>query len=187
MLLTFTAGPQNLAPKAPQLRGAPSTPALRSSSNRKSHIPLNRKSESNLRNSNLIKVTGQVDTVISPRRAVYENLIGSAPGVIRNGDGWSSRSSGQAMRKTSSMASIRERALAFLRDEREPKETTTRRQIVDLAVEARHRQAQAISDTPGPNPGIPTGKSNDVHGKRWGFIGRLKGMVSGKSRAVESS
>ena len=55
----------------------------------------------------------------SPRRAVYEDLLESQPGVIRQGDGWSSMgpSAGKPMSKTTSMASLRERAMAFLRDE----------------------------------------------------------------------
>jgi len=43
----------------------------------------------------------------------------SAPGVVRQGDGWSSLSSGEAMAKPSSIASLRERALAFLRDDKD--------------------------------------------------------------------
>lgn len=104
------------------LRGAPSTPALRTTTVRTSK-GLVRKSESNLRNFNTmptlsaIMAEGQASSGISPRRAVYEDLLESTPGVSRQGDGWTSWTSPKGMAKTSSMASLREKALSFLRDD----------------------------------------------------------------------
>ena len=113
------------------LRAAPSTPTLRQSTIRASK-GLGRKSESNLRNFNTMPTLStlmaepQTNTVApSPRRAVFEELLDSTPGVVRQGDGWSSwgSSAGKAMAKTTSMISLRERALAFLHnDNRESKD-----------------------------------------------------------------
>ncbi len=112
----------------PVLRGAPSTPALRSATLRQSK-QLGRKSESNLRNFNTMPTLAALmaesaeaeQNRISPRRAVYEDLLESEPGVVRQGDGWSSWTSGPShskpMGKTTSMASLREKALSFLRDD----------------------------------------------------------------------
>lgn len=49
----------------------------------------------------------------SPRR-LYERFLDSTPGVVRQGEGWGSLSSGKAMAKPSSIASLRERARMFL-------------------------------------------------------------------------
>ena len=167
--------------KPPQLRGAPSTPALRSSTARDSRSFLARKSESNLRNLKFIAKTPAEHNAPSPRRVVYEKLLGAAPGVVRQGDGWTSFSSGRGMAKPASMASLRERAIAFLRDDREPKET---RHIVDLAAEVRERRP----DTPGTTSVLNLGKGGiEVQGKKKGFLGRLKGMVNGKGKAADNA
>lgn len=86
------------------------------------------------------------------------------------------------------MASLRERAIAFLRDDHGTKEpgpsanTVSSRNIVDLAAEARvHRP-----DTPGAASFLNVGRSGtDAQGKRKGFMGRLKGMVGGKGKVAE--
>ncbi|WWC88336.1 uncharacterized protein L201_003246 [Kwoniella dendrophila CBS 6074] len=99
------------------LKGAPSTPALRSSTTRGlTRVPM-RKSESNLRNFNTMPtipspsfVAGpeydpltmldqdqdeQAISPSSPRRVMFENLLSTEPGVIRHGEGWGSLSSGK--------------------------------------------------------------------------------------------
>ncbi|WVQ84397.1 hypothetical protein IAT38_006549 [Cryptococcus sp. DSM 104549] len=139
-----------LKPPAHTLRGVPSTPALRSSTTRQpSRVP-HRKSESNLRNFNTMPVIPSpsfvagpeydpdadedhdVEYAASPRRVRYENMLAGEPGVVRQGDGWSSfaqaSGSGRGVKPSSSMASLRERARALLGDSRE-------RHIVDLAKE----------------------------------------------------
>jgi protein-serine/threonine kinase len=168
--------------KPPQLRGVPSTPALRSST-RLSRLPLTRKSESNLRNSKIIPAAPSPVNIISPRRAVYEDLLGSTPGVVRKGDGWSSHPSGRAMAKPSSMASLRERAIAFLRDDREPKESKeTGRHIVDLAAEVSTKRIPARPGTPGAGSTL---NASQGQGKKKGFFGRLKEMVAGRHKGTE--
>nr|XP_019003885.1 CAMK/CAMKL protein kinase [Kwoniella mangroviensis CBS 8507]OCF67346.1 CAMK/CAMKL protein kinase [Kwoniella mangroviensis CBS 8507] len=125
------------------LKGAPSTPALRSSTTRGlTKVPM-RKSESNLRNFNTMPVIPSPSFVAgpeydplsmsdedadhksqsglgSPRRVMFENLLSTEPGVIRQGEGWGSLSSGKgfmmAVKPSSSMASLRERARALLGD-----------------------------------------------------------------------
>ncbi|WVQ65424.1 uncharacterized protein L199_003600 [Kwoniella botswanensis] len=125
------------------LKGAPSTPALRSSTTRGlTKVPM-RKSESNLRNFNTMPVIPLPSFVAgpkydplsmsdedadhefqsglgSPRRVMFENLLSTEPGVIRQGEGWGSLSSGKgfmmAVKPSSSMASLRERARALLGD-----------------------------------------------------------------------
>jgi hypothetical protein len=152
---------------AQTLRGAPSTPTLRQSTIRASI--LGRKSESNLRNFNTMPALSaltadpQTDTVApSPRRAVYEELLNSTPGVIRQGDGWSSwgSSAGKAMAKTTSMISLRERALAFLhndnRDSRGYKETQREsvRASRDLGVSAATAVGDAVLGANGGKAGV---------------------------------
>ena len=85
------------------------------------------------------------------------------------------------MAKPSSMASLREKAMAFLRDDREPKE----RNIVDLAAEVRDRdrEREARPNTPGVGTMGGGGRGGvEGHGKAKGFFGRLKGMVVGKPK-----
>lgn len=137
--------------KPPALRGVPSTPALRSSTTR--NVP-QRKSESNLQNSRQFNtmptlhcaspnVNGKphpfatgAESQSPPasshpfakkQRGVYEQLLDSTPGIIRQGEGWTSRGMSEddgeplapprmkgRMGKTSSMLSLREKARAFL-------------------------------------------------------------------------
>jgi protein-serine/threonine kinase len=170
--------------KAPALRGVPSTPALRSSTqNPTSSPPLTRKSESNLRNSTFAGP--------SPRRAVYEDLLESEPGVVRQGDGWTSLSSGnsKAMGKPSSMASLRERALAFLRDEPMAgphlgASSMRERHIVDLAQEVKRESAALYKGRPATPGGSVLMASNvKADQKRGGFFGKIKGF--GRKKGLE--
>ncbi|KAK8858890.1 hypothetical protein IAR55_003121 [Kwoniella newhampshirensis] len=155
------------------LRGAPSTPALRSSfanTTRAPKLPL-RKSESNLRNFNTLLVIPSAsfvagpeyyedqpelrspddddelyegeyttpDGVRSPRRVRYEAMLRTEPGVVRQGEGWGSLSSGKAMMKpSSSMASLRERARALLGDSSSNKDKDRERNFVDLSKDPSH-------------------------------------------------
>lgn len=81
------------------------------------------------------------------------------------------------------MASLRERAMAFLRDEREPKEGGTGRKIVDLAAEA--QKAQPRPNTPGTGSTLGIDKVGEGVAKKRGFMGRLRGMVGGKGKGTE--
>jgi hypothetical protein len=54
------------------------------------------------------------DGVAAPNRRLYERFLDTTPGVVRQGDGWGSLSSGKALHKPSSMLSLREKARAFL-------------------------------------------------------------------------
>jgi len=150
-------------------------------------------------------------SVNSPRRAVYEELLDSTPGVIRQGDGWSSWGSaaGKAMAKTTSMVSLRERALAFLHtDNREPNDHTHReavrvsrdmtvqnkptqanatgsardRRIVDLAreVDGSTRRSRQGLETPITDLGPQAGRP-----ERKGIFGKLKGMMGRKGDRTE--
>jgi protein-serine/threonine kinase len=138
----------------------------------------------------------------SPRRAVYEDLLDSEPGVIRQGDGWSSLSSGKAMGKPSSMASLRERALAFLRDEPGTNQVggNKERHIVDLAQEVKEKQQrdsrgdtvrsstanQLRPLTPGAGSMLDYGLTGKVEGQKKGrFFGKLKGLVGAGKRGSE--
>ena len=123
---------------------------------------------------------------VSPRRAVYEDLLDSNPGVIRQGDGWSSLSSGKGMAKPSSMISLRERAMAFLRDDREREGaavggTMRERHIVDLAQEVEKRNSKAGTagrpGTPGANSVLGMARGQ---GEKKGLFGRFKGRFGGK-------
>ncbi|ORX37068.1 hypothetical protein BD324DRAFT_424119 [Kockovaella imperatae] len=187
------------------LRGAPSTPALRSpQTTRQSSKPLTRKSESNLRNFRTMPQLSFAEALrplspdeLSPRRVVYEDLLESEPGVVRQGDGWSSWSSGltttNRMKQPSSMVSLRERALAFLRDDKvetNASGSTRERNIVDLAQEVERRQSRGGEVK---RPGTPGGQSilglraNGGDGKRGGGIfGRFKGKFgAGKKEREE--
>lgn len=145
---TVTAEPSLTVPlKPPALRGVPSTPALRSSTTR--NVP-QRKSESNLRNSRQFNTMPTLHSsspepnakhpyahgaesksppasshpFATKQSRVYEQLLETTPGVMRQGEGWSSRggATGLAapppltgrMGKTSSMLSLREKARAIL-------------------------------------------------------------------------
>ncbi|ORY31808.1 hypothetical protein BCR39DRAFT_80876 [Naematelia encephala] len=149
--------------KAPALRGVPSTPALRSSfSTTRSRIPIARKSESNLRNFATAPTSSLGHALQpSPRRAVYEDLLDSTPGVTRQGDGWSSSlSSGKnVLGKPSSMASLRR---AFLGE----------RKIVDLADEV-DKERERRPATPGTVSALgASAKAGDSKVK--GLFGRIK-------------
>ncbi|WWD18784.1 hypothetical protein CI109_103239 [Kwoniella shandongensis] len=133
--------PPATATQTHALRGAPSTPALRSSfassTTRAPRVPL-RKSESNLRNFNTLPVIPSASFIAeqqydennhpfsddeeemmvgTPRRVRAERMLRNEPGIVRQGEGWGSLSSGRAMMKpSSSMASLRDRARALLGD-----------------------------------------------------------------------
>ena len=88
------------------------------------------------------------------------------------------------------MASLRERAIAYLRDDRELREPAstgigTGRNIVDLAAEVRTKRPE----TPGAGSVFNSGKSNEGHGKvkGKGFFGRLKQMAVSKGKAMDSA
>lgn len=153
-MLNRTAEPNlKVALKPPQsLRGAPSTPALRSPA--KVRVP-QRNSESNLRAYNTMPTLVPLAEVLRPDidldaydeqehererdggatstetdealasptsaespRVIFEKFLDTTPGVVRQGDGWSSfappPSHASRMAKPSSMASLREKARAFL-------------------------------------------------------------------------
>ena len=220
-----TAEPMSTVPlksagAGPSLRAAPSTPALRTTTLRPAKA-LGRKSESNLRNfSTMPSLTALLADAEenagntgamrpSPRRAVYEDLLSSEPGVVRQGDGWSSWSSGRGMAKTTSIGSLRERALAFLRDDhrdskdlrdvqrdgmRDSKEIGSimsgrERHIVDLAAEVEsgregmRRTSRSDLRAMG-RPATPGANSvllggRVAHDKR-GIFGKLKGIMGRK-------
>ncbi|WVF68723.1 hypothetical protein IAT40_003495 [Kwoniella sp. CBS 6097] len=194
------------------LRGAPSTPALRSSTTRGLTRVPQRKSESNLRNFNTMPVIPSPSFVAgpeydalsdneddfpehalnSPRRVRYENLLTGEPGVVRQGDGWGSLSSGRAMMKpSSSMASLRERARALLGDSNKPHE----RNIVDLSKSNGHHKFEKRSsrltladrDEHPARPGTPAAQSvltMKTDGGKKGWLKSLKGaMGMGKKGA----
>ncbi|KAK4689689.1 hypothetical protein P7C73_g420, partial [Tremellales sp. Uapishka_1] len=153
--------------KNPQLRGTPSTPALRSSTTRR--VPA-RKSESNLRNFNTLP------TISSPalmKVGVYESLLETRPGVVRQGEGWSSLGVPlpRSMGKQSSMASLREKARAFLGDRE--------RHIVDLKAEAEEKRRSGLlrPATPSTNSMLNMGKNGAEQRKMKGFMKTLKGVV----------
>ena len=120
---------------------------------------------------------------------MYEGRLEPSPGVVGQGDGWSSWSSARGLAKPSSMISLRERAMAFLRDDTHRDSVGTankERHIVDLAQEVERENARRNSrgDMAIPKrPGTPAGNPNnarvpDVKGK--GIFGRLKGLVGRK-------
>lgn len=175
-MLMVTAEPLTVPLKPPALRGAPSDPALRLSTNRFSKQGLTRKSESNLRSfatAPASALNSLLDT--SPRRAVYNDLLDSTPGVIRHGEGFASSAlfspPVKPVAKTSSMASLRR---AFLG---EPKE----RRIVDLSAEVQKRDSMPMRPvTPGAASLFGQGKVE--HGKVKGLFGRLKEKMGGKNK-----
>lgn len=107
-----------LKPPAPVLRATPSTPMLRASGTQTARV-VTRKSESNLRAFNTLPTNVafaeafEEDEMAPPRR-LYERFLDTTPGVVRQGDGWGSLSSGKALHKPSSMLSLRERARALI-------------------------------------------------------------------------
>jgi hypothetical protein len=107
------------------------------------------------------EVLGSPRSPKSPRR-VYERFLDSTPGVVRQGDGWGSFSTGIGgsgrMGKQSSMASLRERARALLGSG--GTERDGGRNIVDLA--------QVVKDQEGGN------KENDRENGREGEKGKEK-------------
>ena len=201
-MLTALAEPMASVPLkslslAHTLRGAPSTPALRSTTSRQSSKPLTRKSESNLRNFNTMPTNLTFaealrpisPTELSPRRAVYEDLLQSEPGVVRQGDGWSSWSSGpsRGIKQPSSMVSLRERALAFLRDDKDKVEaggTMRERNILDLAQEVEKHGSRYGEPGPGRRPATPG--ANSVMGlkrdAKKGIFGRFRGKFGKKEK-----
>lgn len=155
--------------------------------------------------SHLSLVQGVAPTS-SPRRLVYEDLLDSTPGVVRQGDGWSSNMySGRGMSKPTSMASLRERAMAFLgndhaRENRDSKDLSvgkthpvaTRtgvrdRHIIDLASEVEkdksgrnsRNDTLLVSGRPGTPSALSTlnAKGAPFDGKKQGLFGKLKGLV----------
>ncbi|OCF43528.1 CAMK/CAMKL protein kinase [Kwoniella heveanensis CBS 569] len=203
--------PASASQRTHALRGAPSTPALRSSTTRGLTRVPQRKSESNLRNFNTMPVIPSPSFVAgpeydalsdnedelpehvlnSPRRVRYENLLTGEPGVVRQGDGWGSMSSGKGMMKpSSSMASLRERARALLGDSK-PHE----RNIVDLSKPNNHHKLEKRSsrltladrsEHPA-RPGTPAAQSvltMKTDGGKKGWLKSLKGaMGMGKKGA----
>ena len=180
--LTNLAEPTLTLPlKPPALRGAPSTPALRSLDSfggaQTTRQPMQRKSESNLRNFNTLPASALSVLAAGPdaldddyydeqpmdhrtrQRGVYEQLLDSTPGVVRNGDGWSSW---RSMAKPSSMASLRERARALLDGEKRE----SGRNITNLADEVERergnggregkRNSRLVSTFSTSTIGVPT-------------------------------
>nr|XP_019013084.1 CAMK/CAMKL protein kinase [Kwoniella pini CBS 10737]OCF51865.1 CAMK/CAMKL protein kinase [Kwoniella pini CBS 10737] len=191
------------------LKGAPSTPALRSSTTRGLTKVPQRKSESNLRNFNTmptipspsftagpeydpLSMSDEDDlSPSSPRRVMFENLIANQPGVVRQGDGWGSLSSGKGfmmgVKPSSSMASLREKARALLGD---GSATKGERNITDLSKVGGHKvekrssklnlQTAVEKDSQPPRPNTPGAASvltlkNAEHKKGW--LKSLKGAM----------
>ncbi|WVQ96253.1 hypothetical protein IAU59_003357 [Kwoniella sp. CBS 9459] len=203
--------PPASAAQTHSLRGAPSTPALRSSTTRGLTRVPQRKSESNLRNFNTMPTIPSSSFVAgpeydalsdgedefaehplnSPRRVRYESLLTGEPGVVRQGEGWGSLSSGKGMMKpSSSMASLRERARALLGDSK-----AHERNIVDLSKPQGHHKLEKRSsrltladrgDQPA-RPGTPAAQSvltMKTDGGKKGWLKSLKGaMGMGKKGA----
>ena len=179
-----------LKPPAPVLRATPSTPMLRTSiSGTQTTRMVTRKSESNLRAFNTLptnvafaeafrEVDGDEyedgdhglgpDGVAAPNRRLYERFLDTTPGVVRQGDGWGSLSSGKALHKPSSMLSLREKARAVLggagdRDSRQLADMAN--QSVDIGEAARRNSKQLFNSHAEQNgdkshrPQTPSGMS----------------------------
>ncbi|WRT68102.1 uncharacterized protein IL334_005077 [Kwoniella shivajii] len=178
------------------LRGAPSTPALRSSSTR-SHtkVPM-RKSESNLRNFNTMPTIPSTSFTAGPeydpledeedsdkpRRVMFENMLSTQPGVIRQGDGWGSLSSGRGfMKPSSSMASLRERARAILGDNTKSNDPTKTHHRLEKRSSKLNINVSSDKELPSNRPGTPaaqsvlTMKTDGGHKKGW--LKSLKGAM----------
>ncbi|RXK36260.1 CAMK/CAMKL protein kinase [Tremella mesenterica] len=180
-----TPEPSMIPLKAPALRGAPSTPALRSTTTRA--VPA-RKSESNLRNFatmpsslSIPLVSDDEDEVdhghIHRQRGVYEQLLDQTPGVVRQGDGWSSW---RSMAKPSSMASLREKARNLLRDDERG------RHITNLAEEVKEKRNSKLVSTfststvgIGLRPQTPAAASTLKDGKVKGIFKAIRGVMGG--------
>lgn len=115
-LRAFNTMPTNIA-FADALRE--SEPARLRFSDEETHAFLEQEDEDN-----------DTDTIRGSPRRLYERFLDTTPGVVRQGDGWGSLSSGKALAKPSSMISLRERARALLGGDKHDRDS---RQIVDLA------------------------------------------------------
>nr|XP_018262002.1 CAMK/CAMKL protein kinase [Kwoniella dejecticola CBS 10117]OBR84160.1 CAMK/CAMKL protein kinase [Kwoniella dejecticola CBS 10117] len=191
------------------LKGAPSIPALRSSTTRGLTKVPQRKSESNLRNFNTMPTIPSPSFVAgpeydplsmsdaeeddlspsSPRRVMFESLIASQPGVVRQGEGWGSLSSGKgfmmAVKPSSSMASLREKARALLGDNNN-NGSKGERHITDLSkpggtqkVEKRSSRLN-LHETQPPRPNTPGAASVltlKTGEQKKGWLKSLKGAM----------
>nr|XP_019045252.1 CAMK/CAMKL protein kinase [Kwoniella bestiolae CBS 10118]OCF24182.1 CAMK/CAMKL protein kinase [Kwoniella bestiolae CBS 10118] len=188
------------------LKGAPSTPALRSSSTRGlTKVPM-RRSESNLRNFNTMPVIPSSSFVAgpeydddhdsgvgSPRRVMFENLLSTEPGVIRQGDGWGSLSSGKgfmmAVKPSSSMASLRERARALLGDNNHPKGELSKSHGHGSSIGGKlEKRSSKLNlnlhqekEIPNTRPNTPGAQNvltlRTVEGQKKGWLNSLKGAM----------
>jgi hypothetical protein len=89
------------------------------------------------------------------------------------------------MGKTSSMASLREKALAFLRDEGNMNGHNAgsgrERNIVDLAAQETKKVVEVRGRPATPSAGsMLLGANGKVEKGKHGFFGKLKGLVGGK-------
>ncbi|KAL7420476.1 hypothetical protein Q5752_004426 [Cryptotrichosporon argae] len=137
-------------------------------------------------------------------RGIYEQLLDTTPGVSRHGDGWASTvflppppppaARARHMAKPSSMASLRDRALAFLGDKRADDDAATLTDALGLGPgpapaptlvgkERRNSKASTLMFLPPGRPGTPSAASvlnppasaKDV-GKVKGLFKRLGGI-----------